>query len=179
MSGRHRCPVSALVLLGLLLVGRSALAAVTEVEGTAAFSQRFLYRVPVELGTLTIAPGVRYTALTVSFPITFDGGSTLEGLSVYGARMGVALEHVLGRVRIGYGVSTGGLFVGRATGGRFFAGVWDFMVRATFDIARFGTPRVIAPDGDAVAKSAVFVSLAMHGDTVTMVGPSVGLGVRY
>jgi len=179
-----RATLVAALSLGLLWPSASQ-AAVTEGGVEVGFAQRWLYRVPIELGTLTGAIAVRTPGLSFSFPVGLEWGRTLEGLSVFQGHLGFLLEGVVGRLRLGLGTGVGGLTISRVTSsGSFDAGFFDVVGRVSVDLVPFGEPRRIDGEGPIdgetpTSSSAFFVATEFRANTAQVFGPSLSLGVRY
>ena len=190
-----RAPLVVVLSLGILL-SRTALAEVTEGGAEVGFAQRWLYRVPIELGTVSASFAIRTPSLSFSFPFGIEWGKTLEGLSVFQGRAGFLLEGVVGRLRLGFGTGVGGIAIARVTTSESFNAVFlDVVGRVSVDLARFGAPRPLARsrsfpalpaegevpiDGeDATARSAFFVATEFRANTAQVWGPSISLGARY
>lgn len=175
--------VTALSLV--LLWSSTSQAAATEGGVEVGFAQRWLYRVPIELGTLSAGFAIRTPGLSYSFPLGIEWGRTLEGLSVLQGRLGFLLEGIVGRLRLGFGTGVGGLTISRVTSsGSFDAAFLDMVGRVSVDLAPFGDTRTIdgggTVDGEhATTRSALFVATEFRANTAQVFGPSLSVGVRY
>ena len=173
-----RIAITAVMSFGLLWPGTSS-ADAPEAGAEVGFSQRALYRVPIELVSLTGLIGGQGTHLAYGLPFGVEWGKTLEGLTVFQARLGFLLEYVAGRVRVGGGTGIGGLSIWRATNSNTLGAVFaDVTVRVSADVVRFGAPRDSGETRDT-ARSALFVASEMRVNTAQVWGPSVSFGIRY
>lgn len=164
--------------MGLLGAGTAA-ADTPEVAVEAGFSHRALYRVPIEMVSFAGMFGGQGEHVSYGLSFGFEWGKTLEGLTVMQGRLGLIVEWVEGRARLGGGFGLGGVTIARATntnslGVLFIEGV----LRASADLVYFGARRDNV-DGKITARPALLLAAELRTNTARVWGPSLLLGVRY
>lgn len=178
-----RVALAAVLSLGLLWPSMSS-ADAPEAAFEVGFSQRALYRVPIEMVSFAGLIGGQGTHIAYGLPFGVEWGKTLEGLSVLQGRLGFLLEYIAGRVRVGGGTGIGVLTIWRATNANTLGALFaDVTVRVSADVFRFGSQRPSGEDEDTArsdtARSALFVASEIRANTAQVWGPSISFGARF
>jgi hypothetical protein len=168
------------MVLSLALLGpRTSSADAPEVGAELGFSQRALYRVPIELVSFGGFFGGQSPHVAYGLPFGVEWGKTFEGLTVFQGRLGLLVEGIVGRARFGGGLGVGGLSIARATNSNSLGAMFiDTTFRISADIVRFGASRSTSED-ELFARPALFVASELRVNTAQVWGPSLTFGVRY